>query len=40
MITQDLMYTLAAHINLELCDAGKKVMDMNIFIDNGEDHVL
>ena len=40
MITQDLMYTLAAHINLELCDAGKKVMDMDIFMDNGEDHVV
>ena len=40
MITEELMYTLAAHINLELCDAGKKVMDMNIFIDNGEHHVI
>ena len=40
MITEDLMYTLAAHINLELCDAGKKVMDMDIFMDNGEDHVV
>jgi len=40
MITEELMYALAAHINLELCDAGKKVMDMNIFIDEGEDHVI
>jgi hypothetical protein len=40
MITEELMYTLAAHINLELCDAGKKVTDMDIFIDNGEHHVI
>lgn len=40
MITQDLMYTLAAHINLELCDARRKVMDMDIFIDNGEDYII
>ena len=40
MITEELMYALAAHINLELCDAGKKVMDMTIFIDEGEDHVI
>ena len=40
MITQDLMYALAAHINSELLEARKKVMDMNIFMDNGEDHVV
>jgi hypothetical protein len=41
MITEELMYTLAAHINLELCDAGKKVMDMDIFfVDNGEYHII
>ena len=40
MITQDLMYALAAHINSELLEARKKVMDMDIFMDNGEDHVV
>ena len=40
MISQDLMYTLAAHVNLELCDAGKKVTELNFFIDEGEDFVI
>lgn len=40
MIPQDLMYTLAAHVNLELCDAGKKITELNFFLDEGEDFVI